>query len=424
MVCGKGSRDRKRSATNNHNHHINHKQKGAQMKHIFRLLILVAVSAQIGFAQNLDGKWALGFHGGGNMWVNDLNKLKVGPGAELMVRYGLSTRFSLGLATGWELLKASQDPTSAGNPYGYLKDDAIPASLIAWYHFSPGKSFAPYAYIGVGGMMYKRRTTGNIYVPSDKWQSSIHIPFGVGFETFVSKKVSVNVDLGYRLLDDWTDYRKGTSDNNMMDSYATAKVGLNFYFGTSKSDDDDGDRLTNGEEEKLGTDPTKADTDGDGLNDGDEAMKYKTDPLKADSDGDGLKDGEELNTYKTDPMKADTDGDGLSDGDEVMKYKTDPLKADTDGDGLNDGDEVMKYKSDPLKVDTDGGTVNDGTEVTRGSDPLNAMDDVPKPKKEELKVEVGKAITLEGVLFLTGSAQIGPNSELILEKAYNTLAQN
>jgi OmpA-OmpF porin, OOP family len=106
-----------------------------------------------------------------------------------------------------------------------------------------------------------------------------------------------------------------------------------------------------------------------------------------------------------------------------MKYKTDPLKLDTDGDGLNDGDEVMKHKTDPLKADTDGGTVNDGAEVARGSDALNPADDVP-PKKEELKVEVGKAIVLEGIIFATGKADITPESEANLDKAYNTLAQN
>jgi outer membrane protein OmpA-like peptidoglycan-associated protein len=44
--------------------------------------------------------------------------------------------------------------------------------------------------------------------------------------------------------------------------------------------------------------------------------------------------------YKTDPLKADTDGDGLNDGDEVMKHHTDPLKADTDGGSVSDGKEV------------------------------------------------------------------------------------
>ena len=55
--------------------------------------------------------------------------------------------------------------------------------------------------------------------------------------------------------------------------------------------DDDADGLPNDLEAKYGTNPTKADTDGDGLSDYDEITKYHTNPLKADSDGDGIPDG-------------------------------------------------------------------------------------------------------------------------------------
>ncbi len=41
----------------------------------------------------------------------------------------------------------------------------------------------------------------------------------------------------------------------------------------------------------------------------------------------------------TDIRDADTDGDGLEDGEEIA-LGTDPLNPDTDGDGTNDGDEV------------------------------------------------------------------------------------
>lgn len=60
---------------------------------------------------------------------------------------------------------------------------------------------------------------------------------------------------------------------------------------------------------------------------------------QTDSDKDGLTDRRERE-LGTDPYKADTDGDGLSDGDEVLIWGTDPLNPDTDGDGYKDGDEV------------------------------------------------------------------------------------
>jgi hypothetical protein len=57
----------------------------------------------------------------------------------------------------------------------------------------------------------------------------------------------------------------------------------------------------------------------------------------ADSDSDGLSDGQEEFVLGTDPSLTDTDGDGLGDGTEVNTYTTNPLAADTTGDGFTDG---------------------------------------------------------------------------------------
>jgi len=62
------------------------------------------------------------------------------------------------------------------------------------------------------------------------------------------------------------------------------------------------------------TNPTKKDTDGDGLADGDEVFVYFTFASAYDGDWDGLSDKEELFTYFTNPTHEDTDGDGLKDG--------------------------------------------------------------------------------------------------------------
>ena len=182
--------------------------------------------------------------------------------------------------------------------------------------------------------------------------------------------------------------------------------------------DGDNDGLKDGDEIfTYKTDPFKFDTDGDGISDGDEVLKYHTNPNKVDTDGDGLSDSLEIFTYHTNPLKYDTDGDGLSDGAEVLKYKTNPLKVDTDGDGLSDGDEILKYHTDPLKVDTDGGSVDDGTEVARGTNPLDPGDDVVKASG----IQVLNEISLQGIKFKTGSAEILPESESVLDKVFVTL---
>ncbi len=59
----------------------------------------------------------------------------------------------------------------------------------------------------------------------------------------------------------------------------------------------------------------------------------------------------EINVYGTDPVRADTDHDGLLDGDEVLVQGSDPLHPDTDGDTIGDADEVLLYGTDPTDGD-------------------------------------------------------------------------
>ncbi|MCD6418679.1 hypothetical protein J7M00_07845, partial [bacterium] len=109
------------------------------------------------------------------------------------------------------------------------------------------------------------------------------------------------------------------------------------------------------------THPCLADTDGDGLSDGEEVALFgegevhvitpygtTTNPaLDTDSDDDGLSDYEEVNVTFTDPLNYDTDGDGIWDVNELkaiggewphrqFQQISDPLDPDTDDDGLPD----------------------------------------------------------------------------------------
>ena len=63
----------------------------------------------------------------------------------------------------------------------------------------------------------------------------------------------------------------------------------------------------------------------------------------------------------TDPILADTDGDGLTNGQEC-EWGTNPSGLDLDGDGHPDG------------YDTDGDGVSDGAEVAQNSDPTDTGD--------------------------------------------------
>ncbi|QKX03820.1 Ig-like domain-containing protein [Aquimarina sp. TRL1] len=159
--------------------------------------------------------------------------------------------------------------------------------------------------------------------------------------------------------------------------------------------DQDGDGLTDEEEEDLGTDPTNPDTDGDGYTDGEEVLVeddpdtsvvplVESDPLNAcdpngvptgDCDGDGIE-----NQYE------DIDGDGDytnddSDNDGIPDY----LDEDDDGDGIATIDERPDPNGDGNPddaVDSDGNgipdylqpnsvdpTAEDGIEVYTGFSP-------------------------------------------------------
>ncbi len=190
--------------------------------------------------------------------------------------------------------------------------------------------------------------------------------------------------------------------------------------------DADGDGLNDRREAELGTDPSLADTDEDGLTDGAEVREHRTNPLAADSDTDGVLDGDEvaLGTDPNDPNNGqpaadaapveeepavaeeaapveeavpveeapaaveetpaeeapvveeapvattpgDSDGDGLEDAIE-FELGTDPYSVDTDQDGLTDGDEYYVFATGTLNPDTDGDGILDGDETAQGTDP-------------------------------------------------------
>ena len=183
--------------------------------------------------------------------------------------------------------------------------------------------------------------------------------------------------------------------------------------------DSDGDGLSNRQEARLGTSPTDADSDDDGLRDGAEP-NYGLDSdgdgalnaLDPDSDNDGLYDGTERGvtnagagtdasrgrfvadahpTSRTKMLVADTDRGGVSDGGEDLNKNgrvdagegnpLDPLDdaaVDLDGDGLSDAEEAA-LGTDPEDADSDDDGVLDGAEPDYAADSdgdglLNALD--------------------------------------------------
>jgi hypothetical protein len=156
--------------------------------------------------------------------------------------------------------------------------------------------------------------------------------------------VDPNGFLGVFEIDAASSLTADSDSDGLPDSWETAN-GLNVGADDS-ADDPDNDTLNNLQEYNSGSNPKQADTDADGLTDGDEINSYGTNPTLADTDSDGLSDGEEVNTYFSSPLLADTDADGLDDHAEAVDYHTDPNLPDSDNDGYLDALEVAQG-SDP-----------------------------------------------------------------------------
>ena len=171
-------------------------------------------------------------------------------------------------------------------------------------------------------------------------------------------------------------------NTSLLSRIANATGGAYFHIGTADDlpqvfnrientaffgDDTDGDGLADAVEEYglrdgMGsvyfTDPSTRFTDGDDLTDGEEAgnvMYTQTGP-----------DGETIEYYimLTDPTGADTDGDGVDDLDELV-MGTLPWCSDTDFDGLSDGLE-LSIGYDPLLKNYDGDSYTDYEEYYNG----------------------------------------------------------
>jgi hypothetical protein len=110
-----------------------------------------------------------------------------------------------------------------------------------------------------------------------------------------------------------------------------------------------------------------------------------------DFDGDGRTDLAEFSVLPTtDPTKADSDGDTLNDGDELagagQRPATNPNKTDTDGDGLSDLVEdnsgtfisATMPGTNPTLFDTDADEWSDSLEIEMGTDPTDNTS-VPDP---------------------------------------------
>ncbi|MBK9262615.1 MAG: DUF11 domain-containing protein [Polyangiaceae bacterium] len=159
--------------------------------------------------------------------------------------------------------------------------------------------------------------------------------------------------------------------------------------------DTDGDGLSDDFENQIGSDPNDADSDDDGVPDGQEANPAADSDgdglinvLDVDSDNDGLFDGTEMGFDCSNPDTDTSQNTCIPDGD-MGTTQTSPIDPDTDNGGISDGSEdfdkdgvVDPGEGDPNDpsddttiIDTDGDGLSDDFENQIGSDPNDADSD-------------------------------------------------
>jgi hypothetical protein len=146
-------------------------------------------------------------------------------------------------------------------------------------------------------------------------------------------------------------------------------------------------------------------------------LGFGSSPLLLDSDLDGLSDYFEA-TYTApacSPGLADTDGDGVLDGDEDIDFDglvntlerdlgSDPGMLDTDGDGIGDMVLLLGPSMGEQTGDSDGDGLSDESEARLGSDPFHVdsdRDGIPDSQEFHLQIlefpELGVTVDLFGM---------------------------
>jgi len=181
--------------------------------------------------------------------------------------------------------------------------------------------------------------------------------------------------------------------------------------------DDDNDWLSDVDEAAHGTDPLVADSDGDRVVDGAEVI-LGSDPLNpgskppcvrsTDMDRDCLPNDLE-SIFGADPTKKDTDGDGISDGTEVKGWGTSPAQKNTDGDRCDDDKEIVEINGD--------GVVNTLDEARVAQRAFNVQDDDPNDGNLvpdwDMQVSPAFDVNKDGVMNALDEVLVVLNSNLV-----------
>lgn len=360
------------------------------------------------------GEWELGLYAGyGILDGYDILHPESGPLYGGRIGYFFIPQLSLEAS-----LQAldSQTNLSTG-PSTDLDFDISSTRLNLLWNFRSGKTFRPFATVGVGFEHARLDPLGT--------STDTGINAGGGLRWYMGERFGVRLDARYVSL------KLGRPYDEQQANYE-GTVGILLSLGGGPPPDSDNDGVPDRKDKCPGT-PVGAKVDVNGC--------------PVDTDGDGVFDGLDKcpDTPKGWPVDAsgcprDTDGDGVVDGKDSCpdtpkgaKVDAKGCTLDTDGDGVFDGldrcpDTPRGVKVDaygcPIDSDHDG--VFDGPDQCPGTRHGAKVDEKGceiVEKAPELFPEGQKTIVLVGVNFANNSADITLNAGTILAKVAERLLE-
>lgn len=358
------------------------------------------------FSQSTGGMIGVGVKGGLSTYFGDIKKQEYKPHFGFSMFYWLTDLYAMGLEVGNATLQAENDGQFFKSQTFYLAAD-LKLKLIRSGFIQP--------YILVGGEVVRinpklkngQIAPNNAAKKFDKMQ--LGVPVGGGFAFFVNDHMSIDLQAMYHNLA--TDYLDDIDIGGNNDRFLSTGLKLNFYFGGSLADNDQ-----DGIPDKYDDCPKQSE-DFDGFQDEDGCP----DP---DNDGDGIPDkndkcpnqAEDPDGFQDEDGCPDTDNDqdGIPDINDKCPNKAEDLDGFQDSDGCpdpdNDNDGIPDVSD---KCPNEAETVNGWED-----------DDGCPDEKPLVVLELRKPVVLDGVYFRTGSEELDPNSESILDKVAETLTDN
>ncbi len=416
-------------------------------------LLCLALPAAPARAEDLSGRTGLGLELGAMKLTGGENDYsKVDEHATLVFRRGLSAHWSLELAVkyGWVRPGVMPSADELHPEAGFTAESFAPLYTVLWqprfgvlYHFAPQHRVSPFLGLAAGVTSWRVKYLydedpglspgGVTEIGYDEDGEQVKLngtdPTGTvsgGFDVFLSKSLSFGLGARYHVFPGNKKDNIGLSDNwNFRDlpeagpahvdantSMLEAFAGLTVHFGQN---DSDGDGLVN----RLDACPDEPE-DVDGFEDADGCPDL-------DNDRDGVldkrdkcpnepedKDGFEDADGCPDP---DNDGDGILDAQDQCPDEAEDKDGFEDADGCpdpdNDGDNVLDaFDKCP---DTPAGTAVDAEGC-----PIPKAAPAPAPAVPPV-MEIKQELILKGVNFITGSAQLTPESSSILDEVARSL---